>query len=72
MQQLITACWSVIPWDLCKVPAKISCKSNRRPLNFILFEVFSMEVSVKAMASPFLNCKTIVRFSSGLQDSVDP
>jgi hypothetical protein len=55
MQQLTTARWSVIPWDLCTAPMKISRKSNRHLMNFIPFEVFSMEVFVNAMVSPFLN-----------------
>jgi hypothetical protein len=47
--------WSVTPWDLCIVPAKISGKSNWRPMNFIPFEVLPMGVFVNAMVSPFLN-----------------
>jgi hypothetical protein len=72
VRQPITARWGVIPWDLCTVPAKISRKSNRRPMNFIPFKVFSMRVFVNAIVSPFLNWKTIVRFSFVLHDSVDP
>jgi hypothetical protein len=55
MKQSIPARWSAIPWDLCTVVAKISCKSNWRSMNFILFEVFSMGVFVNAMVSLFLN-----------------
>jgi hypothetical protein len=36
------------------VPAEIGRKSNSGPMNFIPFEVFSMEVFVNAMVSPFL------------------
>jgi hypothetical protein len=55
MQQSITARWSVVPWDLCTVPAKINRKSNWRPMNFVPFEVSFMEVVVNAIVSPFLN-----------------
>jgi hypothetical protein len=57
MRQSITAHWSVIPWDLCTVPAKINRKSNWHPMNFIPFEVFSMGVFVNAMVPPFLERK---------------
>jgi hypothetical protein len=55
MRQSITARWSIIPWDLCTVPAKISRKNNCHAMNFIPFEVFSMGVFVNPMVSPFLN-----------------
>jgi hypothetical protein len=55
MQQSITARWSMISWDLCTVPAKISNKSNWRPMNFIPFNVSSMEIFINAMVSLFLN-----------------
>jgi hypothetical protein len=71
MRQSITACWSVIPWDPCTVPAKTSRKVNWRLMNFIPFEVFSMGVFVNAMVSPFLNWKPLFGFSFVLHDSVD-
>jgi hypothetical protein len=43
--------------DLCTVAAKISRKSNWRPMNFLLFEVFSMKVVVDATIPPFLELK---------------
>jgi hypothetical protein len=55
MRQSITARWSIIPWDLCTVSARVSHKGNWRPMNFIPFEVFSMGVFVSAMVPPFLN-----------------
>jgi hypothetical protein len=56
---------------LCTVPAKISRKSNWRPMNFIPFKVFSMWVSVNRMVSPFLNWKLLFSFVFVLHDSVD-
>jgi hypothetical protein len=55
MRQLIMVRWSVISWDLGAIPAKISRKNHWRPMNFIAFEVSSMEVFVNAMVSLFLN-----------------
>jgi hypothetical protein len=72
MRQSITARWSVIPWDLCAVPAKISRKSNWRLMTFIPFAVFSMGVFVNAMVSLFLDWKPLFGFSFALHDSISP
>jgi hypothetical protein len=52
---VVTAGWSVIPCDLCTVPAKISSKIKWHRMNIIPFEIFSMGVFVNVMVSPFLN-----------------
>jgi hypothetical protein len=60
VRQPITARKSVLPWDLYTVPAKNSHSGNWNPLNFILFEVFSMRVFVNALVLLSSNWKTTV------------